>query len=93
MKIEVLGSGCMACEKLHEVVQKVVKEENINADVEYSEDITRIVELGYMKSPLLVVDCKVVDLKSLKDTDVKDAILNSGDCECGGNCSCNGSCC
>lgn len=92
MKIEVLGSGCMTCEKLHEVVKKVVKEEKIDAEVSYSDDITRIVELGIMKSPVLLVDGKPTDFKSLSEKDIKKAIKGE-DCDCGDNCSCEGGCC
>ena len=94
MKIEVLGSGCPTCKKLHEVVKKVVEDEKIDAEVEYSTDITRIVELGLMSSPVLVVDGKPVNLNSLNEKDVKNALCgqaddsaqSSGGCSCGGNC-------
>lgn len=71
MKISVLGSGCATCKKLHETVLHVVKTEGIDAEVEYSNDITRIVELGLMRSPVLVVDGKPVDLQSTSESDVK----------------------
>jgi len=93
MKISVLGSGCATCKKLHETVKYVVKNENIDAEVEYSDDVTRIVELGLMHSPVLVVDGKPVDVKSTSEKDVKEALCNKIDkntddssCSCGGNC-------
>lgn len=95
MKIEVLGSGCRACKNLHEVVRRVVKEEKIDAEVEYSDDIQRIVELGLLKSPVLLIDGKPIEFKSVKEKDVKEAILskNSDGKECNCNCSCGGDCC
>jgi small redox-active disulfide protein 2 len=74
MKISILGSGCATCRKLHELVVNVAKEENIDAEIEYSTDITRIVELGLMHSPILVVDGKPVELKSSSEKDVKEAL-------------------
>lgn len=93
MKISVLGSGCSTCKKLHEAVTEIVKKENIDAEVEYSTDVTRIVELGLMHSPVLVIDRKPVELKSNSEKDVKEAILNKiekqSDCK---KCSCGGKC-
>jgi len=93
MKISVLGSGCATCKKLHEAVLKVVKDEKINADVEYSDDATKIVELGLMHSPVLVVDGKPVELKSNSEKDVKEAICEKIEkksevksCSCGSKC-------
>lgn len=93
MKISVLGSGCATCKKLHESVVKVVKDEKIDAEVEYSDDVTKIVELGLMHSPVLVVDGKPVELKSNSEKDVKEAICekismksDSKSCSCGGKC-------
>jgi len=93
MKISVLGSGCATCKKLHETVKYVVKNENIDAEVEYSDDVTRIVELGLMHSPVLVIDGKPVELKSNSEKDVKEAICeklekknDNSSCSCSGKC-------
>lgn len=93
MKISVLGSGCATCKKLHEAVMEVVKNENIDTEVEYSTDVTRIVELGLMHSPVLVIDGKPVELKSNSEKDIKEAIFDKigkqTDCK---KCSCDGKC-
>lgn len=63
MKIQVLGSGCPTCKKLHEVVFKVAKELNLEKQVEYlsgSEGIIKIMELGAMSSPVLTINNKIV---------------------------------
>ena len=93
MKISVFGSGCATCRKLHESVIKVVEDEKIDAEVEYSDDVTKIVELGLMHSPVLVVDGKPVELKSNSEKDVKEAICekigkknDSKGCSCSGRC-------
>ena len=75
MKIQVLGSGCPTCHKLHELVTKAVKELGLKDEVEYlygSEGIQKIIEMGVMSSPVLAVDGKPVltgfidDVKKIK---------------------------
>ena len=62
MRIKVIGSGCPTCTKLHQWVVKLKKEGKIKADVEYSNDINELIELGVMGSPALVVDGKLVSV-------------------------------
>jgi small redox-active disulfide protein 2 len=62
MKIQVLGSGCPTCKKLHDIAQKAVDEMGLKTKVDYitgNEGMKRIVELGAMTSPLLVVNGKI----------------------------------
>ncbi len=60
MKIQVLGSGCPSCKNLYDSVNRVVDENNIDAEVKYITDITKIVELGVMSSPVLVINDEVI---------------------------------
>lgn len=60
MKIQVLGSGCSTCKNLYKLVEEVVKDLNINLEVEYSADISKIVELGAMSSPVFAIDGKLI---------------------------------
>ncbi len=62
MKIRVIGSGCPTCTKLHQMVLKLRDEKKIEAEVEYSKDISELVELGVMGSPALVIDGKVANV-------------------------------
>lgn len=87
----VLGSGCATCRKLHETVVYIVGQEKIDAEVKYSDDVTKIAELGLMRSPVLVIDGVPVDIKSDSEADILKAIregenksLNSRTCFCGG---------
>jgi small redox-active disulfide protein 2 len=75
MKIQVLGSGCPTCQKLHQVVLKAAKELGLEKEVEYlsgSDGVAKIIELGAMSSPVLVVDDRIVmtgfngDLEKIK---------------------------
>ena len=60
MKIQVLGSGCPTCKKLYELTQEAVKQLNLSEKVEYITDVSKIVEMGAMSSPVLAVNGKPV---------------------------------
>ncbi len=60
MKINVLGAGCASCKNLFELTKTAVAEMGINAEVEYSDDISKIIELGILQAPVLVIDGKPV---------------------------------
>jgi len=62
MKIQVLGSGCATCQKLHEITQKAVEELKLSDTVEYlsgNEGIQKIIELGSVTSPVLAINGKI----------------------------------
>jgi len=67
MKIKIIGSGCPTCHRLHEMVLSLKKDGKIKAEVEYSQNINELIELGIMGSPALVVDGKVVKVGMVKD--------------------------
>ena len=56
MEIKVLGSGCMKCTKLYDLVQEAVKEVGVDANIEKVTSFKDIVSYGVMKTPGLVVD-------------------------------------
>ena len=56
MKIEILGTGCSKCNKTKEVVEKVLKNTGIEAEVVKVEDIETIMKYGVMITPAVVVD-------------------------------------
>jgi len=60
MQIQVLGTGCPTCRKLFELTKKAVEELNVKIEVEYITDIQKMVEMGVMSSPVLVVNGKPV---------------------------------
>lgn len=75
MKIQVLGSGCPTCKKLHEITLQAVNELNLDAEVEYITDIDKIVEMGVMSSPVLAIDGKAVIAGRLPDIEeIKESI-------------------
>jgi len=78
MKIQVIGSGCPTCKTLYELTKTAVNELKISSKVEYSTDITKIIEMGVMQSPVLAIDGKPAmigsgNLEKIKET-LKKAI-------------------
>ena len=56
MKLEILGTGCPKCKKLHELVQETVKELAVEAEIVKVEKITDIMKYNVMMTPALVVN-------------------------------------
>ena len=95
MKIQVLGSGCATCKKLHEIAQKAVIEMSINEKVDYvtgSEGTQAIIEMGVMQSPVLAVNGEPVMTGFTPDIEkIKKAISTSIQTKSG--CNGEGGCC
>jgi len=94
MKIQVIGSGCSTCKNLFELTKKAVNELNISADVEYSTDISKIIEMGVMQSPVLAVDGIPIMVGAGNYENIKKALIDINNkivnikttCSCGGKC-------
>jgi small redox-active disulfide protein 2 len=71
MEIKVLGPGCAKCSKTEKLVQEVLKENNVEADVEKVTDLAQIAGYGVMATPAVVIDN---DVKCLGKVPKKDEI-------------------
>ncbi len=60
MNIKILGAGCARCHTLDRLVREIVKEQNIDADVEYIQDMGKILEYPILATPGLVINEKVM---------------------------------
>lgn len=58
-KIQILGTGCVKCEKLYENAKAAVEECGSECEVEKISDIEKIVDHGVMMTPALVIDGEV----------------------------------
>jgi small redox-active disulfide protein 2 len=77
LKIQVFGSGCPSCKRLHERTVQAAKELGLDVEVEYVTDIQRLMALGVMSSPVLAVDGKPVLMGFVPDVeDIKKAIAS-----------------
>ena len=97
MQIQVLGSGCPTCKQLLETTKKVAKELNLDTEVEYITDVTKMIEMGVMTSPVLAINGKPVLTGGNKsEEEIKEAICgtknDAGNEKCCENCSCDGNC-
>jgi small redox-active disulfide protein 2 len=75
-KIEVIGSGCKKCKALFEATKEVVQELGITDAVEYNTDVTKIVAMGVMSSPVLAIDGKPVLVGTVPDKEKLKQIIS-----------------
>ena len=59
MEIKVLGSGCAKCKTTYEMIEKIVKENQLDAILSKVEDIVELLNYGIMTTPAIVVDGEV----------------------------------
>jgi len=93
--IEVIGSGCGNCKKLHELAIAAAEELEIGVEVSYSNDIQKGLGMGGMQFPIMAINGKAV-LTGKADMEQVKAVLRenrggdnqAGCCPCGGDCGC-----
>ncbi|MCL4338475.1 thioredoxin family protein [Patescibacteria group bacterium] len=78
---------------MHELTQKAVSELGINANVEYITDVAKMMEMGFMTSPVLAIDGKAAITGFVPGMDkIKNAIQRNcspkSECCRNGKCSC-----
>ena len=59
MEIKVLGSGCAKCKTTYEMIEKIVKENQLDATLSKVEDIVELLNYVIMTTPAIVVDGEV----------------------------------
>ena len=83
LKIQILGSGCTKCKKLFSLTQQAVTETQIDATVNYTDDIAKMVATGAMSSPVITVNGKIIisgtlpSLEELKKLLLENIVKNS----------------
>lgn len=60
--IKILGTGCPKCKTTTAIVQEVIKENNIEAQVVKVEDIMEIMKYDVLSTPAVVID-EVIAIK------------------------------
>lgn len=59
MEIKVLGTGCAKCQTTYQLIDKVIKEHQLDARLTKVEDIVEILNSGVLTTPAVVVDGQV----------------------------------
>jgi len=60
LDIKVLGPGCINCEKLYNLCNEVVTENNLQAQIEKIVDPNKFLDYGIMLTPALIVNNKIL---------------------------------
>ncbi|MFH1069167.1 MAG: thioredoxin family protein [Candidatus Glassbacteria bacterium] len=58
-KLQILGTGCLKCQKLTENTEAAAKELGLAYELEKVKDINAIMKFGVMMTPALAVDGEV----------------------------------
>lgn len=59
MEIKVLGPGCSKCKTTYQVIEKVIRENNLDVKLTKVDDIMEIMNYNIMVTPVVVVDGEV----------------------------------
>ena len=59
MEVKVLGPGCAKCKSTYAVVEKVIKETNLDATLTKIDDIVEMMSYNILSTPAVVVDGEV----------------------------------
>ncbi|MDD4286847.1 MAG: thioredoxin family protein [Candidatus Peribacteraceae bacterium] len=76
MNIEIIGSGCAKCKKLHELTKAAAAELGLQTEIAYSTAIEKIVMMGVMSSPVLAVNGRPVLVGSVPDIQTIKKLLS-----------------
>jgi small redox-active disulfide protein 2 len=72
MEIKVLGPGCSRCKTTYQVIEKVIRENNLDVKLTKVDDLMEMMKYNIMTTPAVVVD-EVVKMKGQvpAESDVK----------------------
>ena len=59
MEVKVLGPGCTKCKTTYNVVEKVIKDSNLDVTLTKVDDIMEMMSYNIMTTPAIVVDGEV----------------------------------
>jgi small redox-active disulfide protein 2 len=77
MKIKILGTGCLNCQRLEANTKQALAELKLEAEVEKVIEIQNIMSYGIMSTPALVVDGAILLAGTVPSTDeLKEKLKN-----------------
>jgi small redox-active disulfide protein 2 len=59
MNIKILGPGCARCNQLENLTKEVLKELNLNVNIEKISDVNEILKYPIMGTPALIINEKI----------------------------------
>lgn len=59
MEVKVLGPGCAKCKTTFQVIEKVIKENNLDVKLTKVDDLMEMMSYNIMTTPAVVVDGEV----------------------------------
>jgi small redox-active disulfide protein 2 len=68
MEIKVLGPGCNRCKTTYQVIEKVIRENNLDVKLTKVDDLMEMMKYNIMTTPAVVVD-EVVKMKGQVPTE------------------------
>ncbi len=78
LRIVVLGPGCSQCNRLEQTVKQVLTEMDVPASVEHVTDLKEIVKYGFVRTPALMINEKVVAMGTVPPTKrIKDWVTQA----------------
>lgn len=60
LEIKVVGPGCINCEKLYQLCNEVVTENNLQANIQKIVEPDKFIDLGIWMTPALIVNGKIL---------------------------------
>lgn len=79
MNVKILGTGCSACRSMVNDVTRIIARNGWKIDVEYVQDIERIMSYRVMATPVLVIDEKVVMMGHRGSSKIESMLRNAID--------------
>jgi len=67
--IKIYGSGCATCHKLKALVENIVKQNDISADIQYINDFVEIAKLGILSTPAIIINGKLMSSGTIPKQD------------------------
>ncbi|HCU23227.1 MAG TPA: thioredoxin family protein [Candidatus Atribacteria bacterium] len=56
MKVQVLGAGCKKCNLLYQNLKSFIEKNNIDDEIEYSDDLDKLLEAKVFMPPVVFID-------------------------------------
>jgi len=67
--IKIYGSGCATCHKLKVLVENIVKQNDISADIQYINDFVEMAQLGILSTPAIIINGKLMSSGTIPKRD------------------------